>query len=70
MSAGRVKRWTEERFLTWVESQEGRHEFDGFQPEAMTGGTARHSRIIVNIHTAPRSRPRGTQCTSFGPDRR
>lgn len=32
-------------FLEWEERQELRYEFDGFQPVAMTGGTAEHSAI-------------------------
>jgi len=54
--------WTDEQFLNWAAAQEGRYEFDGLQPVAMTGGTARHSRITLNIHVALRSRLRGTQC--------
>ena len=30
-------------FLAWEERQELRHEFDGFQPYAMVGGTAAHA---------------------------
>jgi Uma2 family endonuclease len=68
MNVALTKPWTEEQFLTWAEAQEGRYEFDGFQPVAITGGTARHSRITVNTHIALRSRLRGTSCSSFGPD--
>jgi hypothetical protein len=32
-----AKPWTEEQFLNWAGSQEGRYEFDGVQPVAMTG---------------------------------
>jgi hypothetical protein len=32
-------------FLKWEERQELRHEFDGFQPVAMTGRTSEHSAI-------------------------
>ncbi len=60
--------WTTEQFLSWAAAQEGRYEFDGFQPVAMTGGTARHSRITLNIHVALRSRLRGTGRSAFGPD--
>lgn len=35
---------TQDQFLDWVQAQEGRYEFDGFQPVAMTGGTINHSR--------------------------
>jgi Uma2 family endonuclease len=60
--------WTEDRFLRWADSQEERYEFDGTRPEAMTGGTAYHSRITTNIHVALRGRLRGTKCSHFGPD--
>jgi Uma2 family endonuclease len=68
VNVGGAKPWTEEQFLIWADAQQGRYEFDGFQPVAMTGGNARHSRIIVNTHVALRSRLRGTPCSSFGPD--
>ena len=48
-----------EQFLAWEERQELKHEFDGFQPEAMTGGTAAHETIKVNLITALRNRLRG-----------
>ena len=38
-------------FLAWEERQELRWEFDGFQPVAMTGGTAAHEVIGGNIRT-------------------
>jgi Uma2 family endonuclease len=60
--------WTAEQFLDWVGGQEGRWEFDGVRPVAMTGGTSNHSRISLNIHVALRSRLRGTGCSHFGPD--
>ena len=60
--------WTAELFLDWVGTQEGRYEFDGLRPVAMTGGSANHSRILTNIHVALRSRLRGTPCSHFGPD--
>lgn len=59
---------TRDQFLDWVQAQEGRHEFDGFQPVAMTGGTADHSRCIRNIHVALNSRLRGSGCEALGPD--
>jgi Uma2 family endonuclease len=60
--------WTAEQFLTWAARQEGRYEFDGIQPVAMTGGSADHNRITLNIHAALRSRLRGRPCSFFGPD--
>src|SRR3954454_24238534 len=68
MNLGYRETWTVEKFLAWGGNQEGRYEFDGIQPIAMIGGTARHSRITLNIHVALRSRLRGTKCSHFGPD--
>jgi Uma2 family endonuclease len=59
---------TRDQFLDWVQAQEGRHEFDGFQPIAMTGGTINHSRCFRNIHVALSSRLRNTGCEALGPD--
>ena len=68
MNVALTKPWTVEQFLAWAAKQEGRYEFDGQRPVAMTGGTARHNRITTNIHAALRSRLRGTPCSYFGPD--
>lgn len=68
MNVALQKSWTAEDFLSWAGGQEGRYEFDGTRPVAMTGGTARHNRITTNIHAALRSRLRGTPCSYFGPD--
>ena len=32
------KSWTQAQFFSWGEAQEERHEFDGIQPVAVTGG--------------------------------
>ncbi|HWK45933.1 MAG TPA: Uma2 family endonuclease [Stellaceae bacterium] len=53
-------------FLTWEEQQEVRHEFDGVQPVAMTGGTYEHDAIQVNLVTALNSRLRGKPCRVHG----
>ncbi len=53
-------------FLAWEERQEFRWEFDGFQPVAMTGGTAAHETIIGNIFYALRSRLSGERCRAYG----
>ncbi len=63
-----LRPWTSEQFLDWAEAQDGRFEFDGSRPVAMTGGNADHSRITTNIHAALRIRLRGTPCSYFGPD--
>jgi Uma2 family endonuclease len=60
--------WTIEQFLNWASAQDGRYEFDGVQPVAITGGNADHSRVTGNVHAALRSRLRGTGCAPYGPD--
>ena len=62
------KPWTLKQFLAWEERQEFKHEFDGFQPEAMTGGTAAHEYIKVNLITALTNRLRGKPCRPYGSD--
>lgn len=54
-------------FLDWEERQELRYEFDGFQPVAMTGGTARHELIGNRLRTLLTNRLDGTPCRSWGP---
>jgi Uma2 family endonuclease len=68
MSVSTVKPWTVEEFFAWGAAQEGRYEFDGVRPVAMTGGTINHSLIVDNIKFALRSRLRGTPCAAFGPE--
>ncbi len=64
----RTPQMTREHFLRWAEGQDVRHEFDGFQPVAMTGGSRNHSRIIQNITFALRSRLEGSGCETLGQD--
>jgi Uma2 family endonuclease len=68
MNVALKRPWTIEQFLDWASAQDGRYEFDGIQPVAMTGGNARHSRVTTNIHAALRFRLRGTSCSYYGPD--
>lgn len=53
-------------FLSWEERQAPRYEFDGFQPVAMTGGTAAHSAIQRNLLFALTGRLRGKPCQPHG----
>jgi len=46
------KRWTQEEFFAWAETQDGRYEFNGFEPVAMTGGSLNHMRIIKLLYRA------------------
>jgi Uma2 family endonuclease len=55
-------------FLEWEEQQPLRYEFDGFQPVAMTGGTAAHAAIQRNLAIAVGGRLRESTCQFFGSD--
>ena len=62
MSLALRRTMTREDFLAWAEGQEGRYEFDGFQPVAMTGGTNNHGTITSNLHGQLYMRLRGKPC--------
>ena len=68
MSIAQQRPMTREQFLAWEERQEQRYEFDGFQPVAMTGGTAAHAVIQHNLHTVIGGRLRGGPCRFYGSD--
>lgn len=68
MNVALRKAWTQQEFFDWAQAQEGRYEFDGLRPVAMTGGTVNHSRIIRNLNFALRTRLRGGACEPLGPD--
>ena len=57
---------TLDEFLAWEERQELRHEFDGFQPVATTGGSYAHDAVSMNLAAALVSRLRGTPCRAHG----
>lgn len=57
---------TADEFLAWEASQDLRHEFDGFAPVAMTGGTFEHDAIQVNLVRALANRLAGTPCRAHG----
>jgi Uma2 family endonuclease len=65
MSVALQKRMSLEPFLAWEEQQELRWEFDGFEPVAMTGGTAEHSAIQRNLIFALTGRLRGKPCQPY-----
>ena len=62
MNVALRKPMTQEQFFRWAEAQDGRYEFDGEQPVAMTGGTNDHSLIVVNLLTELRTKLRGKSC--------
>lgn len=57
-----------DRFLAWAETQDQRHEFDGFRPVAMTGGTIRHNRLQRRLLACLEARLGGGPCEALGPD--
>ena len=59
---------TVEEFLAWERRQELRHEFDGRQPLAMTGGTVEHSVIATNLVRALEDRLHGKPYRAFRGD--
>lgn len=67
-TALRKTRMTRQEFFDWAQAQDIRYEFDGFEPVAMTGGTANHSLITQNVLVALRRRLRGSGCRPMGPD--
>jgi Uma2 family endonuclease len=67
MSIALEKPMTLVEFLDWEERQELRYEFDGFQPLAMTGGTARHEAIAGALRGLLFNRLRGGRCRLWGP---
>ncbi len=68
MSIALRKAMTRQEFFDWAETQDARHEFDGFQPVAMTGGSLGHSRVIRNINRQLANRLAGSGCEPLGPD--
>ena len=68
MTMALKRNWSIEQFLDWAGCQEGRFEFNGWQPVAMTGGNRRHSQLGINVLFALRSRLRGSRCSVYGPD--
>ncbi len=60
--------WTQEEFFAWPGHQEGRYEFDGFAPVAMTGGSFAHSRIMRRLYRALESALGSGPCEPLGPD--
>jgi Uma2 family endonuclease len=62
------KNWTQEEFFDWVENQDTRYEFDGFQPVAMTGGWPTADAINGRLITALNIRLSGAKCQPYGPN--
>jgi Uma2 family endonuclease len=68
MNVALRKTMTLAEFLEWEDRQELKHEFDGFRPVAMSGGTAGHASIQRNLAVALQPRLRGEPCRFYGGD--
>ncbi len=68
MSVSFRKPMTLRQFLDWEETQPLRHEFDGFRPIAMTGGTANHAAVQRNLAISIGGRLRGQPGRFVGSD--
>ena len=62
MSAVLKQRMNLEAFLEWENREELKYEFDGFEPVGMTGGSAEHAAIQVNVIREPGNRLQGQPC--------
>ncbi|RFB81382.1 Uma2 family endonuclease [Methylovirgula sp. 4M-Z18] len=60
------KPMTIDEFLAWEERQELRHEYDGIQTYAMTGGTLAHAAIQINLTSALSRHLEGKPFRPFG----
>jgi Uma2 family endonuclease len=67
MNVALRKPMTREEFLIWAEGQEGRYEFDGLQPVAMTQGTNNHGTISDNLNFELKRRLESSPCRSMSP---
>ena len=68
MNAVLRKPMTVAEFLAWEARQDMRHDFDGFRPVAMTGGTDAHATIQLNLPSALHARLRGGPYRPYGSD--
>ena len=68
MSESAKTAWTQEEFFAWEGHGEGRYEFDGFAPVAMTGGSNRHAVLVRRLHRALEAALAGARCEPLGPD--
>ena len=64
----KLSKITPEEYLTFEESAKQRHEYVDGQLFAMTGGSAAHNVISLNIAMSLRTKLKGTGCTVFMAD--
>lgn len=62
------KEWTQQEFLSWVETQPVRYELDGVQPVAIPRGNLAQGAMLRNLSRELSNRLRRQRCQPFGPD--
>ena len=67
MNVALRKPMTTEDFFTWVEGRDGRYEFDGVQPVAMSPCTNNHGTIADKLNLELAQRLAGSPCQSRSP---
>jgi Uma2 family endonuclease len=55
-------------FLAWEAKQDGRYEFDGIRPRAMTGGTLAHDKLTYRARRLLEYALSRRQCSAWGPN--
>ncbi|MCB8838426.1 Uma2 family endonuclease [Aurantimonas sp. VKM B-3413] len=69
MSDAAVRHWSADEFLRWQEGREGLYELVGGVPvKMMTGPSARHDNIVLNVLGELRVRLRSKPCKPFTAD--
>ena len=59
---------TRGEFFAWAKTREGRYEFDGNHPVAMTGANGRHNAIAFNLWLMLGTQLRGSSFVPYGAD--
>jgi Uma2 family endonuclease len=63
----RNRKWTAEGFAAWAARQDAPYEYDGNDPQMMTGAYWPHNRVVRNIADALKPHLVGTAYDVFGP---
>jgi Uma2 family endonuclease len=61
------REWTAERFAAWAARQDVPYEYDGADPQMMTGAYWPHNKVVRNIADALKPHLVGTAYDVFGP---
>jgi Uma2 family endonuclease len=67
MGALLKRKWTAEKFAAWAARQDVPYEYDGNDPQLMTGAYWSHNKVVRNIADALKPHLVGTEFDVFGP---